>query len=276
MDNDCDGETDEHEPECDCTDLGATEQDLAWAMHFCDERFILSVSKDMTSTEGEVAFDTLYDQGTNDCIHAQHGCEMVALSTGPVGQTNPNNATGMGTTAEESIDPLPDYQGDQPASSTVQPCCDRSQLRLALRAPTNAQGFSFDFLFASAEYDEWINMGFNDTFYAIMEHPGLNGGAATNIAFDDDDNEIEVDTNFFENELYPCDESGSGWEPSISGVSGSTGWLRTSWPVEPGSEFALTFSIHDEGDCVFDSIVFIDGFSWHTGEVDPGTDPILE
>jgi hypothetical protein len=50
---------------------------------------------------------------------------------------------------------------------------------------------------------------------------------------------------------------------------GVDSWVRDS-------EFALTFSIHDEGDCVFDSIVFIDGFSWHTGEVDPGTDPILE
>ena len=92
--------------------------------------------------------------------------------------------------------------------------------------------------------------------------PDVNGGATTNISFDSNNSEVEVDVNFFENNEYPCDESGSGWEPAISGKSGSTGWLRTSYPVQGGDTFGLTFSIHDEGDCIYDSIVFIDNFQW--------------
>ncbi len=33
----------------------------------------------------------------------------------------------------------------------------------------------------------------------------------------------------------------------------------------------LTFSIHDEGDGIYDSVVIIDNFQWAVGEVDPGT-----
>jgi len=57
-------------------------------------------------------------------------------------------------------------------------------------------------------------------------------------------------------------------------VSGSTGWLRTSWPVSGGHQFGLTFSIHDEGDCIYDSIVFIDNFKWSVEPVTGGTVPI--
>jgi hypothetical protein len=80
-----------------------------------------------------------------------------------------------------------------------------------------------------------------------------------------------VDTNYFENTISPCDETGSGWEPSIPSVAGSTGWLRTTWSIEPGAIFRLTFSIHDEGDCIFDSIVFLDNFKWYTEPVDDQT-----
>jgi hypothetical protein len=146
------------------------------------------------------------------------------------------------------------------------------QLQYTLTAPANAEGFTFDFLFASAEYPEWINMGYNDAFYAILEYDQLNGGAPTNISFDDSGMEVEVDVDFFENSSHPCDESGSGWEPAAD--SGSTGWLRTSWPIEGGATFDLTFSIHDEGDCVWDSIVFIDNFQWSGDPVEGGTTPI--
>ena len=216
--------------------------------------------------------------GSNDCLVYQHGNVMAAISTGPVGQSNPNNATGdefgAGNMDYVDNDPLPPYQGDSPTTSTPYGSCDVLQLRLKLKSPPGAEGFRFDFLYASAEYDEWINMGFNDAFYAILSYPDLNGGEETNISFDSNGNEVEVDVNFFENAEHPCDESGSGWEPSVPGVSGSTGWLRTTWPIPENTEVDLTFSIHDEGDCVYDSIVFIDNFQWEGDPVDPGTGPV--
>jgi hypothetical protein len=223
-----------------------------------------------------VGAEVLPSQGGNDCLLAQHGCQMFVLSTGLVGNPNPNQATGMGASDGQgsgAADPIPDFHGSTPTGGpNGELICDVNQLRFVLEAPSGAEGFSFDFLFASAEYPEWIDMGFNDTFYAILEHGDVNGGAPTNISFDGNGNEIEVDVNFFENSAYPCNEGGSGWEPAMD--SGSTGWLRTTHPVAGGDVFQLTFSIHDEGDCVWDSAVFIDNFQWLGEPVVNETTPI--
>ena len=82
---------------------------------------------------------------------------------------------------------------------------------------------------------------------------------------------MEVNTNYFENSEHTCDESGSEWSPDVSGQSGSTGWLRTTWPIAPGGDFTLTFSIHDEEDYSYDSLVLIDNWQWSTVPVEPET-----
>ena len=46
------------------------------------------------------------------------------------------------------------------------------------------------------------------------------------------------------------------------------------WPIRGGEEFRLTFSIHDEGDAVFDSLVLLDNFRWHDFEAVGATDPL--
>ena len=283
VDNDCDGETDEAEESCDCPEVANQAEDMVRAIGLCDDQFVLDAQMDVAPSIGAEGYGTLPSMGTNDCLVAHQGCEMAAISSGPVGQKSPNLGDSLGI-PRENQDPLPDYQGNEPTTAEKYITCDRVQLKLQLKAPSNAVGFSFDFIFASSEYAEWVNKSYNDTFYAIMEYDDLNGGATTNISFDTNGNEIEVDTNFFENDEHQCNEAGSGWAPDDnSGTailfeddekSGSTGWLRTNWNVKPGDAFKLTFSIHDEGDCQFDSIAFIDNWTWHTEPVEPGTEEI--
>ena len=276
-DTDTDTETDTYDIfDCDCpSPVGTEEQKMVGAITICMGQEVFTVERIFTSDNGHLGFSVLDSMGTNDCLLPRHGCQMITLGTGPVAQANPNDAVDMGDhDAQTDLDPMPEYQGYSLNADTPEAACDVSQLKFGLTAPSTALGFSFDFLFGSAEYDEWMNQGYNDTFYAIMESSELNSGATTNIAFDDNGCEIEVDTNFFENDDHPCDESGSGWDPSMEDVSGSTGWLRTSWPVSGGHQFDLTFSIHDEGDCIFDSIVFIDNFRWSVDPVVGGTVPI--
>ena len=47
----------------------------------------------------------------------------------------------------------------------------------------------------------------------------------------------------------------------------STGWLRTSVPVNPGEKITLTFYIYDKGDGILDSAVLIDNFRWSAKKV---------
>jgi len=55
--------------------------------------------------------------------------------------------------------------------------------------------------------------------------------------------------------------------------SGATSWLRTTAPVQPGSEVTIRFAIWDAGDAVLDSTAIIDNFKWiaNGGTVEIGT-----
>jgi len=263
---------------CDCEDTDdESVEGLAAAINLCPgSEDLLSVSRDMTSAYGEQGFGVRSQIGESDCLTERQACTMLAIATGPLDLENPNDISDMGDDGHSTdLDPQPEYQGGDPTTADLQETCDRNQLRLGLAVPAGKQGFSFDFLFASAEYPEFLDAGYNDTFYAIMQYDALNGGATTNIAFDDLDNEIEVDADFFENIAHPCSEDGSPWAVGIEYGAGSTGWLRTSWPVAEGDDFSLTFSIHDEGDCYFDSMVLIDNFLW-LNEAPPGTTVPIE
>ena len=135
---------------------------------------------------------------------------------------------------------------------------------------------------------------YNDTFYAIARSAAINEGAPSNISFDRDSNEVTVNVAFFEPSndwsvdltetpfgipeyegFFGCPEDefviAEGCElPSycsdrsaISVVGSGSGWLTTLAPIYPGEEtITVTFSIHDEGDAILDSVVLIDDFQW--------------
>ena len=52
-------------------------------------------------------------------------------------------------------------------------------------------------------------------------------------------------------------------EEARNAIGSGTGWLTTTVPLsELDEDFKLTFSIHDEGDGIYDSVVLIDNFQW--------------
>ena len=161
---------------------------------------------------------------------------------------------------------------------------DAVEFKLDLIAPEGATGFSLDFIFMSVEYEEWIGSSFNDKFYLILEGPDgtpsvINYAACSNPeAYFDFENDagkwcyIAINTAYSE----PC----SAPETNISGTGfecdkgSSSGWLRTTHPVQSGDTFTLTLHIHDTSDQIFDSAAIIDNFQWLTGDVIHETIPI--
>jgi hypothetical protein len=77
------------------------------------------------------------------------------------------------------------------------------------------------------------------------------------------------------------DIAGTGFSCAVgsstdsSSTGSSTGWLQTSWPIDGGETFALTFHIHDSYDPYFDSEVLIDAFEFLT-TADRGTRVVIE
>jgi len=143
-------------------------------------------------------------------------------------------------------------------------CCesytenDPAWVRLEIKVPKNAKGFSFDFIYLSAEYPEYVHTSFNDTFYAIEQSTALT--KVQNISFDSQGQPLTVNNGWFEDPTSPTKQSlaGTGYDTWGS----SSGWLTTTAPATPGETMVLTFWIHDEGDHILDSAVIVDNWRW--------------
>ncbi len=55
----------------------------------------------------------------------------------------------------------------------------------------------------------------------------------------------------------------------------STGWLYTTWPIEPSEEFEIIFHVHDTADAILDSEVIIDKFIFIEESEEAGTGPVV-
>jgi hypothetical protein len=163
---------------------------------------------------------------------------------------------------------------------------NQAALELTIRVPSNAHSLSFDSIFYSYEYPDFICEPFNDFFVALLE-PRVSGDG--NIVFDTNGDPIGVNTGL----LAVCDPSlqqsgaakqfacaqgtmllrGTGFgagEYSEQGLFGeyegeggaATGWLTTLVPAAPGAIITLRFAVWDTGDSKLDSTALIDRFGW--------------
>jgi hypothetical protein len=180
---------------------------------------------------------------------------------------------------------------------------DMIDVKLVLKAPPDATGFSFDFDFYSSEWPNYVCSNFNDAFVAYLTSSATTG----NISFDSNDNPVAVNIDFFNRctpgtpvgclrsngpnadpplstatcSAGPSELDGTGfgdtYETQCNGnnvqatLGGSTGWLTTSSAIQPGEQFTLEFMIWDAGDGLLDSSVLIDHFQWIGGSVSTGT-----
>jgi hypothetical protein len=284
LDNDCDGETDEARTGCDCLDPSEGAVGMLEAIEICNQNWVLNAQTTgapeaiaIIENFGVIAPRTSTTADATGLL--EENCRALIICSGEAADTVPDTGTDFGLT---DPDPL----------GGVEDANDMAQLVVQFRVPSNVEGISFDFIYLSSEYPEWVCSSFNDTFYAIEVDPGLNGGTPTNISFDGNGNEITVNNNFFEhpdNWTQPLTDTGYDESdeyascssimpncdppdpcPQINGSA--TGWLRTTSPVSPGEVMTLTFSVHDEGDHILDSCVIIDNFRWLTTPVEgPGT-----
>jgi hypothetical protein len=229
------------------------------------------------------------------------GANFALLSSGiavdkmGMGYVNPQEGTDLTNTA---MNPLPNLTGASSCGQGAQDNVhDYTELELKLKAPSNVNSFSFEFQFFSGEYPMYVCTQFNDEFLAIVQS-SKTYAMPTNISFDANKNPVTVNSGFFtvcENDtskpqtqhcMHPSkDNAGTGYEDSVTSIpipgfpggipGGSTGWLSTTAPIEPGEEVTLRFVVFDEGDGVLDSAVLIDNFKWGAATVDgPSTGPI--
>jgi hypothetical protein len=151
---------------------------------------------------------------------------------------------------------------------------DGSALELTIKVPVDAGSMSFEHAFFTRDYTGDVCSSYTDQFVVMMS-PAPTGAIAGNIVFDASGGAINANSPLlqacaggtFGGITYACGLGtgllgGTGFEGKAS-----TGWLRTTVPVEPGSTLTLLFAVWDSGDGKVDSTVVLDSLRFWTKSV---------
>lgn len=279
-DEDCDGTAQswvDAPVDCAALDCDGTGVDpLLCAMELCYPDFVLNAF--VTSPTGDnvtnsaLALDR-YGDSDNDLVPYLGGYTFL----------------GTGTPTSNHQDMLP---GGSPTidvfSSASDSIYDVVEMTVRMTAPPGVGGFAVDYIFFSAEYEEWIGTEYNDKFYIVLNAPDTTGGEDRIINFTTCSNPgsyfdfehpeegpqcyIAINTAFSEACAGPVDTNIDGTNFECNEEGSSTGWLTTTWTINPGETFELTFHIHDTADQVEDSAVLLDHFRWVGSGAKPGTE----
>jgi hypothetical protein len=192
------------------------------------------------------------------------GNRMLVMSTGRArtpSQTGSCGSTGCtGTGLGMPPAGVPANVPGCPAALNIH---DDVGLKLVMRVPLNATGFSIDHQFFTFDYPEFVCSAFNDQFVMLV-NPAPVGSISGNTAFDSQSKPIGVNCSF----LKPANTAlltNTGFD--TWGDAASTGWLRTTVPVTGGTTITIRLLIFDVGDGASDSSVLIDNFQWLQGAV---------
>lgn len=174
------------------------------------------------------------------------GAAQLALPPNSGGNTGQSNNV-AGSSLCDSL--IPGYQSH-----------DASLLTINFDLAPGFDGISFNSVFGSEEYPEWVGSAYNDV-YGVY----LNG---VQVAFDENGNPITINGPFF--------SSGAVVTPPTNGTEydGTTNVLTTKAPLAGGSfNNVLQIVVCDAGDYVYDSGAFVAALNGCVGNDCSGTVP---
>lgn len=132
--------------------------------------------------------------------------------------------------------------------------------------------FQFEYVFASDEYNEFVNTGFNDVFGFFLTGP-VDGGPYdfdnVNIALAGDDSEVTINTiNIGQNPLEYINNTPPGFDTPANPYlfpdfqfDGLTTILTAQKGIKCGRKYRLKMAVADVGDGIYDTAIFIKGGS---------------
>jgi hypothetical protein len=349
VDNDCDGFFDENDKACDAA-LGSSPNDALEYLkaldlcQFTKENVPLAqrkwgvISAEFTTAGGE-AFPNPKQRSIRpkfgDNILPLRGESLLVLSSGiaadvysnaktpPAWELEPgftNVSNSMGTSSSFPQDWLQANNNTLPTGCTDSGFSDTDandsvMLKVRMRVPTNANSFSLQSLFMSAEFPEFICSNFNDLFLVLVKTEGdkqplspnppdgnvafLRTGSGTNVkkfpvginlagnataqklfaACDPQKISCSTSPVDIECALGPDTLAGTGYDKdsfSECTIGGATDWLTVAGNVVPGGIVELRMLIADVGDNAFDSTVLLDNFRWNATPGTPGGSELAE
>ncbi|MDD5306589.1 MAG: choice-of-anchor L domain-containing protein [Deltaproteobacteria bacterium] len=307
-----DGGTDSEDAGDAGADAGEITFDCSWCAHTGITPGAMLCA--FEACDPDYAFDSFFISPTNTPIVGTHAAvKRFGVATNGLAPKGEDSyallATGPALGTSHSID-LGGIAGADPYANDDYPApiYNAMEWSIVLKAPKKARGFSFNYVFFSEEYDDFVGTSYNDKFYVFLESESTNGGKKTIINFTScrqpalyNDFLCPSDATYCEPKEPYCyiainsaysdccwynncpnpqpktDIAGTGFECAASSADdglahgSSTGWLKTSWPIRPEEQFKLTFHVHDTNDGSYDSEVILDNFHFLSRKPDTGT-----
>ncbi|MBK7878306.1 MAG: choice-of-anchor L domain-containing protein [Planctomycetes bacterium] len=198
----------------------------------------------------------------------------IVLSSGDIASVVGPQNTSPSTSTDNLL--LGDPDLDALVTGATQ---DASVLEFDFSCPT-ASVISFQYVFASEEFDEWVNSSYNDVFAFFLngQNIALIPNTTTPVAI----NNVNCGNpyappggaNCALYETNDCESLGFGFPCSLRAteMDGQTHVFSAVGTLQPGTNH-IKLAIADRGDGVYDSNVFIRGQSFTCGTPTPGFDP---
>ncbi len=233
------------------------------------------------SSPGNLIADALFGNSCNEVSNVTFNGQISAIGTFTNGQTNVGISEGIVlATGDVSILEGPNTQsnatggygifsGQDPHLAAIAAGTQFDLNVIEFDVTPSASNLSFQFVFGSEEYCEYVGSSYNDVFGMFITGPGINGTQnlarlpATNIPVSTNTvNHISniayyVNNNNFE---FAC-ENLPPVAPNECQLDGWTKVLAANVTVIPCSTYHVKIAIADIGDGVWDSAVFLRAFS---------------
>ncbi len=204
--------------------------------------------------------------------------EGLMLTTGKARNaviTDGVNGTGLPELQNQTIClNCDEFDNDFPGSALLNTVNDRNTFdATTFEFDVKVQGdsLSFDFTFASEEYEEWVGSSFNDVFGFFITGPG--GFNDVNIALIPGTNEpvaINSVNNVFNSQYYYDNRNPLGQNVQYDGFT--LGLKAEVGNLIPCETYTLKLIIADGTDRLYDSAVFIEKLSSNFSDIETATD----
>lgn len=207
----------------------------------------------LTAVDGMAGF---FIDGASEGLGIDRG---LILSTGRVGDAlgpnlNSGTTTDFSASGDDQLAQLVDAQTDAGNS-------DAAILEFDFQVPFESR-ISFEYIFASEEYNEFVGSRFNDVFGFFLdgENIALIPGQSEPVSI----NSLNAGSNsqFFVNNEGPEPRFASAFDGFTTVLEANTGTLT------PGQVYRLRLGVVDVSDSAFDSAVLLRGNSFGIGQSD--------
>lgn len=215
-------------------------------------------------------------QGTNiSAGFFSGGLDIVGFETGIILSSGDINKV-QGPNVSDGITGVNYLSGDTDLDALIPGYKTYDSTSLEFDFVATSDVISFQYVFSSDEYNEWVNSPFNDVFGFFLDGKNVATlpGSDIAVSINNVNNGNPIGSNVSNPQYYINNDLSDGGGSIYTEMDGLTVVLTVQANVIPGEVHHMKFSIADAGDYILDSNVFLRAESFVNTTVDADFDNI--